>query len=775
MICDYFEELLIFFLLFASPVYAFDNAKLGNRVWPPVHVNHTFLGNTNSTDGISLEVLAMGDVVGERELIVWVELDNNHDFYYIVNPLEIRIQIDDGPIRSCYYHKWSQFFRGSACNDLRIIRWKHENYNLSPFSSVGFWLVFLLPKNQFDLMTEIKVEYLDSIMISLNISKTRIVENTPYITINAPEEGEIYTGLRSINFRVDDVDLDPIEIEWWVEVDGSAVLSGENTQRYIGYFTVCPIIVEKDVDLELGNGLHDLVVYVSDKYAINSAQVNFSIIQREPQIPQLSVKWVLNISSLFQTTIFGSGHRSTQTVWDVDNDGENEIIFGTRRGDSKRLWCFSHDTRLEWVYPSLDMPGLLGDPTSKISLVDVDNNGVFELCFAGIGGRLHVLDGDGNLVWSWDEPNRQSMMGAPQAFDVNGDGYVEFFMNTEDGFIHRINHLGIRVWTSFQTQGGNLGHPTICDIDQDGLYDVVWACQDNYVYCIDAISGSEKWRFDTRANIGINEVIVVDVDKDGFFEALTWTSAPTSSVISIGPDGLEEWVWKHPVLNSNIRLCQAIGDLDRDGGMDMVVMTSDNAYALDISGKTPFIMWDINFTKLSQEGYLPLGAVSSYWSSYQLIADIDNDSMLEVLWLAPFPIVTDAVTGKLEAYYLNDDIAISRRAENGAWWGDIDNDGVSEWVVELHGRTNSGTQIYALSLGGEFPSESPWPEYYHSSYPASYQNQQDWLILKSAYSNSLWFPIPQIYIIPVVLMSLITIQILRMPGCGDVDEDGLMY
>ena len=58
----------------------------------------------------------------------------------------------------------------------------------------------------------------------------------------------------------------------------------------------------------------------------------------------------------------------------------------------------------------------------------------------------------------------------------------------------------------------------------------------------------------------------------------------------------------------------------------------------------------------------------------------------------------------------------------------------------LQGNTHRETMVYCLTMGGSFPAKSPWPEYHHSAYPAVYQAQQEWLSLKAAYSNSLWFP-----------------------------------
>jgi hypothetical protein len=139
-------------------------------------------------------------------------------------------------------------------------------------------------------------------------------------------------------------------------------------------------------------------------------------------------KWVVDISEQFPDVTSGAGHQGCQTVWDVDNDGINEIIFCTRRGsversgrpsgprqgdapgvispDLARTWCYDASGAFKWIYPpNLDEDGRPGDTTSKASLVDVDNDGKYELCFTGRGGRLHVLKGDSTVLWTWDNPH----------------------------------------------------------------------------------------------------------------------------------------------------------------------------------------------------------------------------------------------------------------------------------------------------------------------------------------------------------------------------------
>jgi outer membrane protein assembly factor BamB len=476
----------------------------------------------------------------------------------------------------------------------------------------------------------------------------------------------------------------------------------------------------------------------------------------------LEVEWVFNTSAQFPGVSFGAGHQGCFTVWDIDGDGVNEAIFGTRRGDSKRLWCIGSwpTPDVDWIYPPLEEEGLPGDPTSKVSLVDVDSDGVHEVCFAGRGGRLHVLEPDGSVLWTWDSPNEgEAMHGAPQARDVDGDGYVEFFMNDSPGFIHRVSHTGDLVWTSAQSGAGNQGHPTIVDIDRDGAFEVLYASADNMVYCISADTGLEKWSFDTGETSHSSPVFVLDVNRDGEYEVLCWgdgTPPSSGKVFVISSYGAEVSRWTIPHMGINIRVCQALGDVDEDGSMEMALMTGSSIFLVDLGADPPFAEWEVNLSLLSEQGILPEGAICDAWSTYQLIADIDGDGAQEILWLAPYPVVTDAVTGAVEGYYVNDHIAVSRRQENGAWWGDVDGDGVSEWICELNGPSHPETMVYGLTMGGSFPADAWWPEFYHSAFPGPEQAQTDWLRLKAACSNSCFFPASEIscWLIGVLLSAL---------------------
>lgn len=459
-------------------------------------------------------------------------------------------------------------------------------------------------------------------------------------------------------------------------------------------------------------------------------------------VPQLTLKWAFNTSAVFPGKTFGAGHQGCQTVWDIDGDGVNEVMFGTRRGDSRRMWVIAQDGKFKWVYPPIGQDPLTGDPWG-VSLVDVNKDGKYEACISGRGGKLHVIKGDGTPLWIWDNPTAGvNMLGPPQAYDVDGDGYPEFFMADGPGFVHRVDHTGKLVWTSFQAGNANEGHVTIADIDRDGVMEVLWASQDFNLYCIDSTNGQEEWRFDAGANMQTNANLVADVNNDGEYEAVIWTDAPVSSVIIVSFYGTELGRWTLST-SANIRLTPAFGDVNKDGSMDMAFVSGAGVHVIDIGKTPPRTIWEANVTKWAEQGLVPAGVLAADWSNYPIIADFDGDGKLEILWLLPYPIVTDAATGTVKAYYLNEHINVGARQENGGWWGDVDKDGKSEWICEVNGKSHPQTQVYCLTMNGKFPAESPWPEYVHSAYPAAYQAQQSWLTLKGAYSKSMWILIPE--------------------------------
>ena len=763
----------LFFILLHTLLLA-----IGQPIWAapvlavPNHTNHTFAGQEFAAGDCVARVVSVGDVVGENHIIVWLELRNKaaqgSGLVWSVSLYSVRARVGGGEWRPVYCSSSSEEDYSNLCTNYYWIVYRHHLVLVQPQQTARLWLVFRLTKYEFDAMRNLTLEIPSpsgKITAAFNTSGDRA--KGPYIGLVRPQDGEVTTWLSSIEFQVLDL-LESLPVNWSVEMDGEFLLRG--TANPPG--DPCPIDVERSLSLSTGlqalpYGEHEVIVKATNGRVEDEVRAVFTL---TPPVASILVEeWTINTTEQFGIQ-FGRVRRGSPTVWDVDGDGTEEILFGNQRGTNNRMWCFDAHGSMEWIYPPIDQDGLSKDPETKASLVDVDGDGVQELCFLDLGGRLHVLDGDGGLVWAWDTPGGSGMRGPPQAMDVDGDAFPEFFLADGSGYVYRVSHEGELVWTSFQT-GSNTGQPTIADIDQDGEFEVLWTSLDQHVYCASARDGFEEWRFDADSAVAWSPVVVADLDLDAEYEALVWTEGLGSSVICLSSIGEEIWRWTHPRLGTDIRMCQAMGDVDGDGSLDLAVMTQDNAFLVDLGVGGPLTRWELNFTQLAESGVIPPGAVSWRWSSYQIICDFDGDGGLDVVWLVPYPVVVDGVTGTAKAFYLNDHIATNIWSDNGAWWGDLDGDGSSEYLCEIEGKSYARTLIYCLTMSGRFPAESPWPEYYHTAYPAEYQQQQDWLTLKSAYSNSLWFPIAESNA-TCLLCFLLLGYLARLQGASRAMTDG---
>jgi hypothetical protein len=698
----------------------------------PSHVNHTtFLAGEMSVnvDGLYLSVVALGDLVDRREMIVWLEIENPGEGKVFLFPSRMKARTGsdrgNGEWREASYHCKSQRKGGLYCGGINFTRWLDASVVLEGSTSVGCWVVFGFSKSEFDPAHSIALSYHGS-NLTIPFSSGRRAELTPALEMVWPRQGVWYNRPERVRFLIWDRF---VTWNWTVTIDGTEVQKGsEDTGD-----DLCPGNVVFDVS-SLENGYHTVVVSASDGVLSETSRTGFVI--NPGGMLGLRAEWVFSASSHLGAVI-GPGRRSGFTAWDLEGDGVKELVFGNRDGDTRRIWCVDAGGGLEWIYPPMEHDGLAGDPKTKASLVDLNGDGVYELCLTDDGGKLHVLNPDGSLFLMWDNPLGKPITGPPQGMDVDGDRHVEFFLVDDTGYLYRVNHTGKTAW-SIPVSEGLQGTPTLADIDSDGIVELLWTSFDGSVWCVSSQDGFVEWRYSHLSQMAQSDVIVVDLNGDTRFEAVTWTTGRPFEVLVLDSAGREAATWTSPY-NDSVNFGQAIGDIDGDGSLDLVLVTGLVVRCLGFNGVQPYAKWEIDIESWVDDGRIPSGVSLTDWSPYQLIADIDGDSEQEILLALPYPMVVDGATGELESYYLDDHIALYKPHTTGSWWGDIDDDGVSEWVIELEGHSHRQTRVYCLTMDGEFPARSPWPEYHHSAYPAEHQCEQEWLTLKAAGSNSLWF------------------------------------
>ncbi len=226
-------------------------------------------------------------------------------------------------------------------------------------------------------------------------------------------------------------------------------------------------------------------------------------------------------------------------VGDVDADGQNELIIGT-----------GYKTDTPWgtvyIYNGVNLTleakiEELGSRIRAISIYDIDSDGVNELIF-GTGhalgetpgeGYIHIYQYDGQrYVREWKSPD---LNGDPEGLlikDVDGDGNLEIVAS--NGYRYFPGFLYI-----FRYSGGlGVGEPDIyemvlesddigpkaygldaADIDGDGIIEIVIGNQPGYIWVFDGSTHEVEWKSDLLGT-DIFGIKLYDIDRDGQMEII---------------------------------------------------------------------------------------------------------------------------------------------------------------------------------------------------------------------------------------------------------------
>ena len=190
------------------------------------------------------------------------------------------------------------------------------------------------------------------------------------------------------------------------------------------------------------------------------------------------------------------------TIGDIDLDGEQEVILGSK--------VYSPDGAVEW---SANLQGNYGHWGAVLN-VDLDAEG--EVIMVG-AGELLILDSDGT------ELSRAEIGGShtspPCAADFNGDGETEIAWAGEDIFVvYALD--GTEVWRQDVSDKSGLSGCAGYDFNGDGAYEIVYSDEGTF-YIFDGSNGDVLYAYEGHLSATAFEYpSIADVDGDGSAEIL---------------------------------------------------------------------------------------------------------------------------------------------------------------------------------------------------------------------------------------------------------------
>ena len=226
-----------------------------------------------------------------------------------------------------------------------------------------------------------------------------------------------------------------------------------------------------------------------------------------------------------------------------------------------------------------------------------------------------------------------SIESSPMIADLDNNGYGEIYFGADDDKLHGYMLAGLNQYGFPFDVGDKIeSSPASGDVDGDGSNEIVFGSYDKTLYVL-SLTGVQELAYEQLDYI-IGSPALANLDDDDALEIVfTTTNGSDGKVFAINHDGSD--LDGFPLdISEKMTVGAAIGDIDGDGSLDIIVVTyDDNIHAFNSDGSTKS-----GFPVLTGERF----------NSPATLVDLDNDGDLEIV----------AGNDDGELYCLNDDGSI---------------------------------------------------------------------------------------------------------------------
>ena len=450
--------------------------------------------------------------------------------------------------------------------------------------------------------------YETEIEIELNISLNQfgfpvsgmVIKSSPIIAdVDGNSIGEIYFGSDNGNFYGYTIDGN--------EQYGFPFNAGSNVRS-------SPAVRDVDADgvKEIVFGSNDGNLYIINAFGMQELSYwQSGLIVGSPALIDLDLDGVFEIVFTTQNGNSGMVYAISDDGEDVDGfpvDLDEKMMVGAAAGDlegdgnpdivvctwSDNIYAIDHTGLVKTGFPFTSTNRFNAPPT----LIDLDGDGNLEIVAGNDSGLLHVLHHDGTEMASFDTGD--DIRGGISVADLNDDGSYELLFAGYDDMIHvwnPIDNVELDGWPVDLTYN-SLTEPATADLDNDGDLEVIAAMKNGTVYIFhhDATL-YENCPINLSGNIESSPAIS-DLDGDGDYEIAFGTTMGLE-LIDIKADKGDRLSW-------NLHR----GNLERTGSLGMTLVSIDqnnsilpNKFYVSPNYPNPFnpsTTIDIHLIKLNQ-------------------------------------------------------------------------------------------------------------------------------------------------------------------------------
>ncbi|MCB9653610.1 MAG: S8 family serine peptidase [Deltaproteobacteria bacterium] len=330
-------------------------------------------------------------------------------------------------------------------------------------------------------------------------------------------------------------------------------------------------------------------------------------------------------------------HRSaTPSVGDLDGDGFLEIVFPSESfgANGTRIDVFRHDGSPLPGWPKLitldagpgGLNGITG-VTSHAALGDLDGDGTLEVA-VGVTmspvSQLQIYHHDGTLLAGWPV-QIADFNPRPLIADMDGDGQLEVVVVSGSGIlsVYRANGTVYPGWPQKVRWGGS-SHASIADLDGDGRLEVLayYTADEVAAYHHDGtvVAGWPAVAPALIGGAGWAGGLVADVTGDGRPDVI-YASGDEAKVFAWEANGQIASGWPKVIPHPVYDVAPALGDLDGDGMLDLVVASQNSLVLLGLGTSAETVQWPMSWFDAAHTGRYDRPA---------LLGDVNGDQVVNV-------------------------------------------------------------------------------------------------------------------------------------------------
>ncbi len=295
---------------------------------------------------------------------------------------------------------------------------------------------------------------------------------------------------------------------------------------------------------------------------------------------------------------------------DIDYDGKEEVVFGTKDGE---VHCLAHDGSLKWTQKlaadvaAVEAMFLEKEAINSIYAVPmltelVNGSKKFVLIIAGENGLVSAFNSEGKLLWQFKA--KAAVRGQPLVADIDGNNKQEIIFGSRDKSLYVLNQEGGLLW-QYEAESAIESSPSLYK-DEKTL--IVFGTNDGFITALTS-DGKLAWKYKTGGRIGAKPVIADILAQK---KPVIMVASEDNTLYTLDKNG--NVIWKFQA-QGRLYTQPTVIDVDDDKELEIFFGSGDDRiYALSPNNQK---MWTYE---------------TNFWVvAPVLVADIDNDNHPEVI------------------------------------------------------------------------------------------------------------------------------------------------